>query len=102
MMGLEMEGLRNYPFELVPRLCPVDSAFQSRVSLIIPLFNRLQHYLKSQFGIKTRAIHVQLVPNISLEVFDLLVTDDTTSERFKAPGFSQYTYGPCLPSKREY
>ncbi len=42
--------------------------------------HRIQHYLKSQFGIETSAIHVQLVPTISLEVFDLLVTDDTTSE----------------------
>src|SRR4030095_8963665 len=42
--------------------------------------NRLQHYLKSQFGIETSAIHVQLVPHLSLEVFALLVTDDPPSE----------------------
>jgi hypothetical protein len=28
--------------------------------------HRIQHYLKSEFGIETSAIHVQLVPTISL------------------------------------
>jgi len=42
--------------------------------------HRIQQYLKSEFGIETSAIHVQLVPTISLEVFDLLLRDDTTSQ----------------------
>ena len=74
------------------QIAPIPSWFLVSVLLILlvsvssvllnhsTVHNRLQHYLKSQFGIETSAIHVQLVPNISLEVFDLLVTDDTTSE----------------------
>ncbi|HKY73493.1 MAG TPA: AsmA-like C-terminal domain-containing protein [Nitrospira sp.] len=42
--------------------------------------HRIRHYLQSHLGIEVSAIHLQLVPSISLEVFGLLVRDDRTSE----------------------
>jgi AsmA-like protein len=42
--------------------------------------HRIRHYLQSQLGIEVSAIHVQLVPTLSLEVFDLLVRDERNSE----------------------
>jgi AsmA-like protein len=38
------------------------------------------NFLGSQFGIEIRALHIRLVPNLALEVSDLLVRDTRTSE----------------------
>jgi AsmA-like C-terminal region len=42
--------------------------------------NLILRLLKSQVGIEMSAVHVQLIPKISLEVFDLLVRDDRNDE----------------------
>jgi hypothetical protein len=42
--------------------------------------NFILRHLESQVGIEMSAVHVQLIPKISLEVYDLLVRDDRSFE----------------------